>query len=317
MIDFNNHNELLVRIQQLSNSDTKSLQGKALKAAEELGELSRKILPYDNAFATTHRFVTPIEILEESADLILSALSIPYSLGFSTDDIFRMLEKKSQKWARLQVAATNGTFPLPFEIHITVRTSADMIPEFRRVCGVLGVKPIVLELQTSQQTILDLMTSSVFKSDNRGVYEEMVRIRSGLEAAGFHVVREKVEAPPNHPAAPQETGSPIASKTQYFESHINVRVPACDVDSEGFLRRLAEEFGCHLSRNKFKIDADGSYNQMVTLRAYEGGRSEFESRVREITNKIEIHGLVTEKVVTEFAVYDTNTGHDSTWTAQS
>jgi len=42
----------------------------------------------------------------------------------------------------------------------------------------------------------DLMTSSTFMGDNISAYNEMKRISDGLLAAGFEILREKIETVP-------------------------------------------------------------------------------------------------------------------------
>ncbi len=44
-------------IQLLTETDQKSLSQKALKACEEVGELAKVFLPFENAHACNHRFV--------------------------------------------------------------------------------------------------------------------------------------------------------------------------------------------------------------------------------------------------------------------
>ena len=78
--------ELLKYIKTLTDQDTKTLIGKALKTSEETGELAKKVLPYENAAGTLHRFVEKESILEECADIFLCVQSIAYQLGFSDED---------------------------------------------------------------------------------------------------------------------------------------------------------------------------------------------------------------------------------------
>jgi len=310
MSDINN---VLDYIRTLSLSDKKSLQGKTLKAAEEVGELAKVVLPYESAFATTHRFTTPVEILEECADVMLCALSIAYCTGFSTEDVIEMMKEKSDKWAQMQHASNLGEFPVPFEIHITVdmgQCTADNVELFKSTCMGLRVKPIVLDLQTGSM-LKDVMTSSVIVTDNKGAYEEMKRISNGLTAAGFSVVREKIETVPWHPAAPsEETAIKAMPKDCYFECHFNIHVET-DAHKEE-VHRIAEMFDAHLSRNAFKITQSG-YNQMMTHRVYDGTREDFAREVKMIAQEIEDSDLTLEKVIQEFSIYDTKVSHDAGW----
>ena len=89
--------QLLNYIQELSKKDKKTLSQKALKVAEESGELAKAVLPFDSAYATRHRFVDKTKILEEVCDTILASISIAYDLDFSHEEIEEMMYTKSQK----------------------------------------------------------------------------------------------------------------------------------------------------------------------------------------------------------------------------
>ena len=58
--------QLLDYIKKLSLDDKKTLSQKALKVAEESGELAKVVLPFDNAAGTIHRFIEKGRILEEN-----------------------------------------------------------------------------------------------------------------------------------------------------------------------------------------------------------------------------------------------------------
>jgi hypothetical protein len=102
--------QLLDFIRTLSINDKKTLIGKALKSAEECGELAKAVLPFENAPGTTHRFIEKNKILQECVDLMLTAMSIVYDLGYSDEELFSMMEKSllnglncSQKSKRLKL----------------------------------------------------------------------------------------------------------------------------------------------------------------------------------------------------------------------
>ncbi len=105
--------QLIEFIRSLSIHDKKSLAEKTLKVSEEQGELAKAVLPFVNAYSTTHRFVPDIDILEEAVDTILAAISIPFSLGFTNEQIIQMIHDKSQYWAQLQAGEDKLNYPLP------------------------------------------------------------------------------------------------------------------------------------------------------------------------------------------------------------
>jgi dimeric dUTPase (all-alpha-NTP-PPase superfamily) len=93
--------DLLAYVKALSLADKKTITQKVLKLQEECGELAKAALPFDNAYATTHRFVTSQKLLEESVDSILVSLSVIYSLGFEDADMEDMFKRKADYWAEL------------------------------------------------------------------------------------------------------------------------------------------------------------------------------------------------------------------------
>ena len=317
---------LLQTIKTLSEIDEKNLTAKTLKLGEEFGELAKAVLPYENAFATTHRFVTSNKILEEVVDTILCSLSIVYDIGYTDEDIYDMMVQKCVKWNKLQQANIKGRFPLPFEIHITVRlgdgeklASQNLIELFKDTCIGCGVKAIVLDLKDGVQ---DMMTSSVAMTDNVGAYTEMVRVRDYIISQGFNVVREKIETVPWHPAAPFDDYTEI-NDNRYFESHISIIVNATERE------RLIEYCGLllpdlHLSKNIFKKLNDTDFIQMATLRSsntvYSRDIRTFVTFDAYLTSIIEDlssvsflrEGAILKKVV-EYAIYDTNIAHDISW----
>jgi len=336
-------------IKELSKKDKKTLSQKALKLVEEVGELARVVLPYDSAHGTNHRFIDREAILEEIADVHLTNISIAHSLGFTEDELNEMMVRKAEKWGSLQAKEEQATFPLPFEIHVTVDVDLEIgegdvlnswsgsISRFKEDCVEIGVKPIVIDLEINDGSILkDVMTSSKHFGDNRSAYEESERIVSELKDKGYKVVRNKIETVPWHPAAPQDKdkdhplwhGDPIPNGC-YFESHIGVIVTK---DTKEDLEELVDflnesicEFSgtAKLSKNFFKKTEDGIFVNMLTYRSNMANAKEFEAEVRSIERIISgknnwgmldsFRSFEYEKVEIEYAVYDTNVTHDAKW----
>lgn len=296
-------------IRELTEQDKKTLSQKFAKVAEEVGELAKVVLPFDNAAGTVHRFADKKDILEEVADIYLTAISIAYHIGCDDDEIEDMIAYKAKKWADIQRIEARITGKIPFEIHVTV-AEADQ-EKFIKVCENLGVKPIVLDLQKDDLVIKDVMTSSVYMGNNPGAYQEMKRISNGLWAQGFDVVREKIETVPWHPAAPSASGrTTIMPKDCYFETHIGVLVP--NNGSISLLNEVAKRHKAHMSRNAFKNHSDGSCTQMITYRRYDGTYEDFEVEAKALENQItKLFNI--DKRITEFSVYDTKVSHDSAW----
>jgi NTP pyrophosphatase (non-canonical NTP hydrolase) len=323
-------------IKTLSIKDKKTLSQKGLKLVEEVGELARVILPYDSAHGTNHRFIDREAILEEVVDVYLTNISIAHSLGFTDEEFNEMLIKKSEKWSQLQASEEKAEFPLPFEIHVTV--DANNITEtklnefftypydiqtFKSVCDGIGVKPIVIDLEINDGSVIkDIMTSSKHFGDNRSAYEESKRICDELKKYGYKVLRNKIESVPWHPAAPTiSTGKEIPNGC-YFESHIGVTIyPDQKEELNDFVKstltngHLIELSGtAKLSQNFFKKSKDGSkFVNMLTYRSNICGSPKFKLEVEGIKQLLQEEGFEFEKVEVEYAVYDTNVTHDAKW----
>jgi NTP pyrophosphatase (non-canonical NTP hydrolase) len=317
-------------IKDLSIKDKKTLSQKTLKLVEEVGELARVILPYDSAHGTNHRFTDRDAILEELVDVYLTNISISHSLGFTDEEFNDMLVKKTEKWGSLQVKEEEATFPLPFEIHVTVDGDKSKsenfhfdIDEFKEDCSLVGVKPIVIDLEINDGSIMkDVMTSSKFFGDNRTAYEESERIVKELKDRGYNVVRNKIESVPWHPAAPVISRGEAIPNGCYFESHIGIIIyPEQKEDLQTFIGstltngHLIELSGtAKLSQNFFKKSNDGSkFVNMLTYRSNMCGRPKFTLEVEGIKHLLKEEGFDFEKVEVEYAVYDTNVTHDAKW----
>lgn len=305
-------------IEELSKRDKKTLSQKALKVSEESGELAKAVLPFESAYACRHRFVDKNNILEEVADVVLTAVSIAYDLGFSHEDIMEMLDEKSQVWQGLQAREDAAKFPLPFEIHVTVecdpeKTFDDFTALFKRACEKIGVKAIVLDLENSEGEITnDVMTSSKFYGDNRTVYEELQRIVTSLQRLGYKVVRQKVETAPWHPGAPFKEGD-LMPKGCYFESHIGVEIDGLE-ETRQELAQHARRINAHLSKNVFKKLEDDKYIIMLTIRDYHVKAKEFQEIVdKAVLSLKEAQYKIPKKEIVEFSIYDTKINHDYLW----
>jgi len=310
------HQKVLDYIKELTKRDSKTLSQKGLKGAEELGELAKLILPFENAAATTHRFVTRMRLLEEAVDTITVMLSIAYELGFSDDEIGQMMDRKTTKWANRLAREGRIKYPIPYEIHVTVAASQSVETEeevklFKGFCDVLGVKPILLDLHTRGGPIKDLMTSSVFRGDNKGALAEVKRISEQLTNCGYKVLREKIETIPWHPAAPsKEDETPTMPPGCYFECHLNV---VCTEDRRKALEMHANTHGAKMSRNVFKKISGETFTIMVTYRSYDAIYEDFSEKVEKLKASLAKYGFEFEKEIVEFSLYDTRVSHDAKW----
>ena len=302
----------LEHLKLLTKLDTKTLSERVMKLFEEGGELAKVVAPYENVSSTRHRFVERSRILEEAVDTLLVSYSIAHHMDFTDEEIEDMFKQKLLKWNKIltKEEKTKGK-PVPYEIHITVKTETSRIPEFKDDCKEIGVKPIVLSLQTTQtQHIMqDVMTSSVFLGDNSSAYNTAVAIGKELTACGYDVVRTKIETVPWHPAAPTMVGDEMP-KDCYFESHVAVRTSVFRRDR---LAELAIKHNAHMSKNVFKIVDDSNFIQMMTIRWYSGIYADFDRTIDIFIANLNDEGFELEKKIVEFSVYDTKVNHDAAW----
>lgn len=303
-------------IKTLSENDKKTLTGKTLKATEELGELAKAVLPYENAPGTLHRFVHRRQILENAVDLMLCAMSIAYDLKYSDEEIESMMHEKATKWAGLQAKEGRVNFPLPYEIHVTVDALMDerSIQIFKDTCQEINVKPIIIDLEVDGKVIMkDAMTSSVHYGDNNTAIKEANQIAKHFKINGYDVLRVKIETVPWHPAAPSKgyfINNNEMPKNSYFESHLRI------ITTEGerkILEMIASRNGAHLSRNFFKKLNNEQYVIMMTLRSYRDTSEEFKKKVDELQKILKEANFVVDKTEIEFAVYDSKMDHDLEW----
>ncbi len=303
-------------IKALSLTDKKTLDQKVLKTVEEVGELAKAVLPYVNAASTTHRFITREKILEEVADGLLCLYSVAYHCGFSTDEIHDTMKLKSFKWDKLQKGEVGMKYPCPYEIHITVAvpqdidTKTEFVERFKTACAAVGVKPILLDLHIENSSPMkDLMTSSVHYGTNSTAYEEMQRISNALRQMQFTVVRQKIETVPWHPASPKTEDDPMPVNC-YFESHLPIKIAPDKI--EELRQRISEVSNARVSRNVFKKHVD-TVTIMVTLRKKDCGYERFTTDLQGLLGKLETMGLVPDKQIVEFSIFDTNVSQDATW----
>lgn len=195
-----------------------------------------------------------------------------------------------------------------YEIHITV---INVTPaEFKQACHELGIKPIVLQLQSKSAGLIpDAMTSSKYSGSFVGAQAQSVEIAQALNDRGIETIRTKIETVPWNPLVLRSVGKPGT----YFESHLALKINR-DVLSEklSILKELCADFDLHLSRNVFK-EFDDHIIQMATLREAVTTHEAFATRAKGIVDKINSVGIEVGKLELEFALLDTNEAHDGKW----
>jgi len=188
-----------------------------------------------------------------------------------------------------------GQKELYYEIHITVEYSDNFVTD----CYELGLKPIIIDMGDNIPP--HSMTSSSIKggSDDM-IYATALNQADLFKSKGYIVTRIKIETVPWHPKALNRNND------QYFETHFAIKFP---YNSER-LKLWSANLGLHYSRNKLK--RDNYLVQMLTYRTYEN-LEKYEKNVNRIKKLLTEDGFEIDKVINEFALYDTNIELDDLW----
>lgn len=94
-------NTIIMQILKIAATDRKDVFQKLAKLGEEVGELNKAVLLYEEAHGTEYRDVSRSEaramVVEEIVDVVMVALSILPFVGTITD-LIPMFAKKLEKW---------------------------------------------------------------------------------------------------------------------------------------------------------------------------------------------------------------------------
>lgn len=89
-------------IYELTQSDPKTLQERALKLSEEAGELAQAILSATNAPGSEYKHHTLDDVREEAVDAAIVALSLLAQVSETQEDfeahLSRLMAEKCAKW---------------------------------------------------------------------------------------------------------------------------------------------------------------------------------------------------------------------------
>jgi hypothetical protein len=190
--------------------------------------------------------------------------------------------------ARLRALAWRGAF----EAHLTVATTDRAA--LAATCAALGVTCVWIELARGAHPSQP-MTSSRHAGELAAVVDEIEALHARVTAAGFPIVRVKVEADAS-------TGVPCATPGGYYELHVKLALATEPVG----LRELCERSGAHLSTNE---RAPGE--RFVTLRAHADHERAFAALVDALAAAG--HRAVATKA--EYTIYDDRVELDAGWLA--
>jgi hypothetical protein len=210
-----------------------------------------------------------------------------------------------------------------FEIHVFVEPldpSDDRVAAFRTACASAPapMKALLLELDYVGKGFVGVLQSSRYVEGDVAVAREAARTDAEvLRAAGFTVIREKVEALASDPGVPRDANDAAQSPAdRYFEFHLLIdgnRGPLSEDDMRG-LRALSTEFA-----ERFARPVPLSYNALkpaqrfLNLRARQCGLAEAMRPVDELALAIASRGLLVKKTIAEYICFDSNRAVDNGW----
>jgi hypothetical protein len=203
-------------------------------------------------------------------------------------------------------------FTPAYELHLTVRAEDDgALARFREFCAASGVGCTVVELARGESR-RQPMTSSRHVGSLEEVRAEALVLSGVLEAAGFPVVRVKLEAHPENACAPAtDAEARKQPEGRYFEHHVKVVLPP-----EGGLERLVatcEPHGAHVSSTTRRVRADGGREHFVTARHPGVGRATALERCQALVHALVAADFEVVSAKSEYTVVDTHAGLDRGW----
>ncbi|MFE3900551.1 hypothetical protein ACFXPY_09320 [Streptomyces sp. NPDC059153] len=139
------------------------------------------------------------------------------------------------------------------------------------------------------------------------------RLRSAeLNAAGFSVVRVKIEAAPWNEDIPRTADEAAAlSPVCHFEHHIKLTLSG--EPELAVARAVAERHSAHLSRNARRAVQEGRHERFVTQRCRAVGRPQARARLDALLGALGAAGLEVLEVEEEFVVHDDHPAVDAGW----
>lgn len=138
-----------------------------------------------------------------------------------------------------------------------------------------------------------------------------------LRAAGFTVLREKVEAVANCTGVPHDDAAAArAPHDRYFEFHILIDRPGRPLDDADVasLRGIAAEFSLRLGTPvPLSYNALKPAQRFLNLRARGVGLDAAQAPVRALEAAAQAAGLTIKKVIAEYICFDSNLAVDDGW----
>ena len=189
--------------------------------------------------------------------------------------------------------------------------------QWRQSCASLKhefghVKPVLIE-NASGQVPRQLMTASYHIGSFSDVQAVAFRLSQALAKQGYEITRIKIEALMSNRGVPEtDVEARRLSEENYFEFHAKLKLPH-DFDSEK-LQSVALAHDAKMSRNPFAVDkGSGWQRRFVNMRIYGVGKATALARLDACLLALDEAGFIVERVIREYAVYDSNVALDRGW----
>lgn len=307
--------------ESLANSDQRTL----LDLANKIFVDSDSLKTMANSESLSKTFSDKEVIADKAIDILINASIALMKIGLNSGEIDNLIRAKLTDMTG-DIHSSDSKYP--FEIHITAEIPNnsnydDYIHKFVDACSMAKVKPIMLDLQnqSNKHVMNDATTSSKFFGTEEEAKNEVERICTILKENNFNVIRKKIETAIWHEKSQKKKLNP----GEYFECHVGLLIPAENLDEKmNKLSEICKKHSAHLSRNTMKNADNGKLVQMATVRTYESPdvekvshRKYFEDKIESFANELKENGFEYEKLIYEFAIYDTKNSHDKEWLESS
>jgi hypothetical protein len=221
------------------------------------------------------------------------------------------MDRPVERWAKSGVCKFME-FTGEFETHITVGLdNDDQIESLNRWGTARSLKCLHIVLERGATASQPMLTRH-----GRGRLTDELKkaaaLAESLRAAGFPVLRIKIEAAAANPGARQFDAIAFSQPPdRYFEHHIKLMIdPRADLSA---LAKIAEQHNAHLSRNALSAQSNGYQERFITQRCLSVGRNEARQQLQALLDAIGSQGYPVLKAEEELVVYDSNLALDTGW----
>lgn len=203
-----------------------------------------------------------------------------------------------------------------FEAHLTVRADGtEQLDALERYAAAHGLKFAHIVLARGRMVSQPMLTVRA-SGTLAAVRDSIAELHDRLEAAGFPVVRAKIEATPWSAGVPSTDADALAlGPRYYFEHHVKLLLdpdfPAAD------LAALAQAHSAHLSANARRTRPDGRTERFVTQRCRLVGDATATARYDELLASLRAQHHEILSAEREFVVHDTDESIDDGWITES